>query len=532
MRKTVVSLLCVLALASVASATVKNVIVLIPDGCDQAVQTAARWYSGKPLAVDSMNVAMAKTHMANSIVTGSAAAATAFSTGEKTTVRFLSVGADPNLEEKANLTGFSSAIASYAPIETILEAAKKAGKATGLVSTSRITHATPAAYACHIHDRGMDNEIMEHMVYQDLDVAFGGGKRHLMTAEQGGKRTDGEDLLQVLNDRGYAWVETRDELMALNNVEKAWGLFAMSHMDSDIDRWADNPNEPSLAEMTGKALEILSQSENGFFIMIEGSQVDWAGHQNDPVWMVTDFLAFDAAVKVALDFAVTNGDTMVIAFPDHDTGSMSIAHEQGPGAPAYTGTSIETLIDPIKDATVTLDSLMEKVIDAGGTLDALRTNMTDYWGQWWADPNNMSDEQGYELLFIWYTAGNYAGAQYLSSEFTAFGWTTHGHTGEDVPVWTYINGDAVAPQGVIDNTDIARFCADAMGLTLTGSDAWTEHNSDTMDMNDQANPVAVLNDVKYPCGKDERIHPDGTVEQMVGVTVYCPQSGKVFIPKM
>jgi alkaline phosphatase len=175
---------------------------------------------------------------------------------------------------------------------------------------------------------------------------------------------------------------------------------------------------------------------------------------------------------------------------------------------------------------------MDKVIEAGGTLEALRETMTTYWGEWWADPENMSDDQAYELLFIWYTAGNYAGAQYLSSELTAFGWTTHGHTGEDVPVWTYINGDAEGPHGVIENTDLAQICANALGVTLNGSDPWTEYDASVLDMTDEANPVAVIDGIRYPCSKDIKIMPDGTTREMFGITVYAPQSGKVYIPKM
>jgi alkaline phosphatase len=524
--------LCVLLVLSTAAfGAVKNVIVLIPDGCDQAVQTATRLYKNHalgidgPLAVDTMDVCMARTYMANSVVTGSAAAATAFSSGYKTTVRFLGVGPDP--VATPNLTGFESPIAPYAPVETILEAAKAAGKATGLVATSRITHATPAAYACHIQDRGMDNEIMEHMVYLDLDVAFGGGKRHLLTTDQGGKRTDGEDLLRVLTDRGYQWVETRDELMALTSG-KAWGLFASSHMDSDIDRDDANPTEPSIAEMTSKAIELLSQDPDGFFIMIEGSQVDWAGHANDPVWMITDFLAFDAAVQVALDFAQANGDTMVIAFPDHDTGSMSIGHEQGfneYAGPHYTDTSIEFLIDPIKDASMTVEQLIDMFPTDAPSPAAIRDAFVANWGPWW---NVMTDEQAQAILDM--GGDSYAISQYVSAEFTGFGWTTHGHSGEDVPVWTYVNGDAQGPKGVIENTDLAVVCADAMGVTLNGTGAWVEYDESVLDMTDEANPVAVIDGVQYPVSKDIRVLADGTVENMIGVTVYAPLSGKVYIP--
>jgi alkaline phosphatase len=175
-------------------------------------------------------------------------------------------------------------------VATVLEAAKQQGRSTGLVATSRITHATPAAYASHIDDRGKDNDIMEHLVYNNLNVALGGGKRHLVPEEncnltdvpEGGKRSDCQDLLAVLKDRGYAFVETKQELMDLpGNTDKVWGMFAMSHMQPDIDRQHFAPEEPSLAEMTEKAIEVLNRNENGFFLMVEGSQVDWAGHNND-----------------------------------------------------------------------------------------------------------------------------------------------------------------------------------------------------------------------------------------------------------
>jgi alkaline phosphatase len=105
-----------------------------------------------------------------------------------------------------------------------------------------------------------------------------------------------------------------------------WGLFDDSHMQPDMDRQHFAEHEPSLAEMVGKAIELLSQDKDGFFLMVEGSQVDWAGHNNDPIYMVTDFLAFDDAVKAACDFAEEDGRTLVLAYPDHNTGGMKIGH--------------------------------------------------------------------------------------------------------------------------------------------------------------------------------------------------------------
>jgi alkaline phosphatase len=194
---------------------VNNVIVMVPDGCDETVQTVARWNKGEALQVDKMKLGAVKIHMANSVITGSAAAATAFATGHKTTVRFLRVG--PRTEDL--LTGFKPTAEPYAPVASILEAAQLRGKATGLVATSRITHATPAAFGSHIQDRGCNNDIMEHLVYNNIDVVLGGGARHLIPkgetyttrfgAEWDGKRTDGENLMDVLIDRGYMFIDNK-----------------------------------------------------------------------------------------------------------------------------------------------------------------------------------------------------------------------------------------------------------------------------------------------------------------------------------
>jgi alkaline phosphatase len=129
----------------------KNVVIMVPDGCDETIQTVARWYKGADLEVDGMKQGTVKVHMANSIIPGSAAAATAFATGHKTTVRFLGIG--PRTEDL--LTGFEPTAAPYAPVASVLEAAKRKGKSVGIVVTCRVTHATPAAFGCHImEDRG------------------------------------------------------------------------------------------------------------------------------------------------------------------------------------------------------------------------------------------------------------------------------------------------------------------------------------------------------------------------------------------
>jgi alkaline phosphatase len=509
---------------------IRNVIVMIPDGCDQSVLTAARWYKkyvqgdDEPLALDKMGVTgMVKTYMANSVVTGSAAAGTAFATGHKTTVRFLSVGPDPG--KASNLTGFGSSISPYAPIMTVLEGAKTRGKAAGLIATSRITHATPAAYGSHIDDRGKDNDIMEHLVYQDIDVVFGGGKRHLLTKDQGGKRTDGEDLLQVLLERGYHFVETADEMAAVTRG-RVWGLFAASHMEADIDRAEFASTQPSLAEMTGKAIDLLSHNRRGFFLMVEGSQVDWAGHANDPIYMITDFLAFDAAVAKVMEYADRHPNTLVMVFPDHNTGAMSIGHEQSSFPPGYTATTVEDLLDPLRGMKITSTGLARKLGKVSdSTIASVKNTVSEWWGL------EITDDDAAMILTFEYKDEDvfdaYPISEYISKHYTVFGWTTHGHSGEDVPLWSYGRN---RPVGLFDNTELAEVVASAFNFDLKGSGMWIEYPDTVLDTkNIDANPVATIDGARYPVSKDIMID-DGVSKDLLGITVYAPESGKVYIP--
>ncbi len=279
-RKTAFALILLFALTTSTVWAAKNVIVMVPDGCSHSIQTLSRWYKGEPLALDAMVSGTVATWMADSVITDSASAATAFAAGWKTTDGF--IGVMPSNENLLSTFELPSGWVPYKPVATVLEAARLKRKAVGLVATSRITHATPASFAAHIHDRNDENEIMEQLVYQNIDVVFGGGKRHLLPTAQGGARTDNENLLETLTARGYQFVGTKDEMEAVTS-NRVWGLFDSSHMQPDIDRAEFAPSQPSLAEMTAKAIDLLSRDRQGFFLMVEGSQVDWAGHANDPI---------------------------------------------------------------------------------------------------------------------------------------------------------------------------------------------------------------------------------------------------------
>ena len=186
--------------AAVAGERAKNVIVLIADGCSDEQYTFARWFKGQPLSFDSIRVGAVETYIADSVIADSAPAATAFATGVRTSDKFISVG--PHAETIAGVPKPDPEL-QYKPLATVLEGARLMGKATGIVATSRVTHATPAAYIAHVPSRDMEDEIMEQAVYQNIDVVFGGGKRHLLPKDAKGRRADGEDLTAELRSRGY-----------------------------------------------------------------------------------------------------------------------------------------------------------------------------------------------------------------------------------------------------------------------------------------------------------------------------------------
>jgi alkaline phosphatase len=522
----------------------KNVIVMVPDGGGQSVVTLSRWWNGKALALDSDLSGAVRTYMSDSVITDSAAAATAFATGYKTSNRFVGVGPAPR--NVLSIEDSPPESLQYRPLATVLEAAKLTGKATGLVVTSSVTHATPAAFAAHIHDRGMDNEIMEHLVYQDIDVVFGGGRCYLIPIEAGGKRTDDENLLQVLRNRNYEYVESKEAMNAATG-SRVWGMFAGEHMEADVDRDEFAPQQPALAEMTAKAIGILSGNKKGFLLLVEGSQVDWAGHDNDPYYGVTEFLAFDNAYRVAKEFARRDGRTLVIVFPDHNTGGMTIGRQNA--AVGYSETVVENLLEPLGKMHSTrsgitstgLDRMIETDILRGMSEAAsIRKNLQVWWGI------EESDKGTKEIMQLTTNMRRKSAiGEVISRNHTVIGWTTHGHTGEDVPLWVFGENKSF---GVVNNTDLAGIIADAMGVNLDHAgkvlfvDAKKVFPDAELDMSNAANPVLRIRDAVLPISKDI-LEIDDRKIQLEGLVVYAPlaptdtplpagaETGRVYIPR-
>jgi len=517
-----------------SEARIKNIIILVPDGCSQSVQTLAQWYSGKTLQVDEMMAGTISTYSADSVITDSSSAATAFSTGYKTTNGFVGIG--PAEDSVLSKLETPPEELQYCPLATVLEGSKLEGKATGLVVTSRVTHATPAAFASHVDNRDNETEIMEQMVYEDINLVFGGGSSYLIPVDEGGKRTDGENLTQVLLDRDYQLIDTKGEMSNLTSG-RTWGLFASSHMASDINRPFTSPDQPSLAEMTGKAIELLSQDKDGFFLMVEGSQIDGGTHANDPIYAVTEFLAFDEAVKVAVDFAEKDGHTLVLAFPDHNTGGMTIGSYSDS---EYDSTTVEEVIEPLKGMRLNSLGVTAKI---GKDLspENIKTQLKTWWGI------DATDEDITEILEL-YNNGNglsldYAISEVISRNHTVIGWTSHGHCGDNVPLWAY---GPDHPSGYLDNTEIAEYVAEELDFDLDetnkclfvevgkvfskdNGDRQLDENEYLLDMTNSSNPVLRIGDAELPVSKNLLIK-DGVTHELKGIVVYAPVTGKVYIP--
>jgi alkaline phosphatase len=273
----------------------KNIILLIGDGMGVTQVFSGLTGNGGMLNLVNMkSIGFSKTQSANKYVTDSAAGGTALACGVKTYNGAIGVGPD------------SSRIVS------ILELGEQHGKATGLVATSAITHATPASFIAHVASRSSYEDIALSFLETEIDVFIGGGKSFFE------KRKDGRNLISELEARNYKIFDKIDDAKSVTSG-KLGILTAPEHNGPATERG------DMLEKATEKAISVLSQnSKKGFFLMVEGSQIDWGGHQNDAGYVVTEMLDFDRAIGKALEFAVKDRNTLVIVTADHETGGMSV----------------------------------------------------------------------------------------------------------------------------------------------------------------------------------------------------------------
>lgn len=277
---------------------VRNVLLFVGDGMGLSQIAAARILTLGPdgwLHLERMPVTgLLRTHSADDLVTDSAAAATALATGARTRNRQLGIAPDGTR------------------LPTILEAARRAGLGTGLVTTSAIVDATPAGFAAHVPSRDQKDEIAGQLLDSGADVLIGAGRAHFL----GSVRQDGRDLLAAARERGYTVAESREALL------RASGPRLLAVFDSRD--FFSSPGEPSLAEMTGQALRVLARKPRGFFLVVEQERTDERSHASDVRRMAQGLVRFDQALETGLRFAVRDGGTLVLALSDHETGGLLI----------------------------------------------------------------------------------------------------------------------------------------------------------------------------------------------------------------
>ena len=408
---------------------IENVIFLIGDGMGPSYTTAYRSYMDdkstpymEKTAFDEYLVGAQETYSwdPEESVTDSAAAGTAMAAGIKTYNGAISVDMDKN------------------EVKTVLEEAKENEKATGLVSTSQINHATPASFGAHDESRNNYNDIADD--YYDemingehkVDVLLGGGTSYF-------ERSD-RNLTEEFQEDGYSYVTSTDEL-AKDDNEQILGLFAPKGMDKAIDRTEDTP---SLEDMTDAALERLSENKDGFFLMVEGSQIDWAGHDNDAVAAMSEMEDFEKAYAAAIEFAKKDKHTLVVTTADHSTGGFAMGRDgEYKWDPA-----------PLKAAKKTPDYMAAQIVEGADVEKTLTENIElDLTADEIASVEKATEtddvveiDNAIEKIF---------------DIRSGTGWTTGGHTGVDVNVYAY------GPQsekfaGLHDNNETGQLVMDLL----------------------------------------------------------------------
>ena len=413
----------------------KNVIMLIADGMSTEAITLARHTKGDSLAMDEISVGSVITSWANGPITDSAPGGTVYAAGEKTNNKYIGTSVNDT------------------PMASILEGAESVGKATGIVATSEITHATPGDFTAHTNNRKYYNQILQQQINQDMEVVLGGGfnKASGFSSEVSSDEFESyyEEQVNNIKEEGFDFITTKDQLTSYDG-DKLWGSFADADLKYDFDRQSDNDNvQPSLAEMTNKAIEVLNKDEDGFFLMVEGSKVDWAAHANNTVGIVSDILAFDEAVKAAIEFAKTDGNTVVVVTTDHGNSGITIGSSYyNENIESYDKATYTNTTDLLKNATITEERFNE--IASGKSNDEIKAIAKKYYG---IDLNDeelaiVKGEQG---------EGRQVGIREVIARRVGIGYTTGGHTGEQIYLGVYAPSDVELLEGVVDNTEVNKY---------------------------------------------------------------------------
>ncbi|KAI2637282.1 alkaline phosphatase [Xylaria nigripes] len=417
---------------------------------------------GDTLTLDKHFWGTSRTRSSSSLVTDSAAGATAFSCGRK------------------SYNGAIAVLPGHTPCGTVLEAAKKAGYTTGLVVTTHITDATPACFASHVGFRAQQDEIALQEIGTGplgrvVDLMFGGGRCHFLpNSTEGSCRADDVNVID-LAVKEYGWKHIHDRL----SFNEYWegkkdvqlpmlGLFAPGDIPFELDRRNMSDTYPSLSEMAATALRALEKAtenrKKGFFLMIEGSRIDHAGHGNDPSAQVREVLEFDKTFQTVLDFLdESKNEGVLVSTSDHETGGLSVARQVNSEYPEY-------LWDPqvLADATASAEHLAQRLRAHISEKKETTEELEEYINENLVIPGlGISDATKEELtnLALHPELAQPAFAEMISVR-AQIGWSTHGHSAIDVNIYSSGGPGTEALRGNVENTEIGAFLAKYLSVDV------------------------------------------------------------------
>ncbi|MCW8994426.1 MAG: alkaline phosphatase [Psychromonas sp.] len=456
LKKVLLASSLIMSAATYAADAPKYVFYMIGDGMSSAQRQIAEYYAQQQkhdpdyhLTINSLPVSgIITTQSASSLVTDSAAAGTALATGVKTNNGVIALTPDGQ------------------KLKTLLEGAQKQGRATGVITSTRLTHATPATFVAKNRNRNAENEIATDYVNSDVDFLAGGGFRYFITGT-GSKREDNRNLVSEFTAHGYkTFIGKNSTQSFLNYTPKAGehvlALFTKSHLPYAIDRIEGQT--PSLSEMTVKGIELLSKDKDGFFMMVEGGRIDHAAHANDIAGVIGDTLAFDKAVQNAVNFYQKHPkDTLIVVVGDHETGGMGL----GMGKHYFLNLErVTNFKESIEDKLsnfyngdrkafykhiadkFALNDLTEdeksKIEAAMNFVDSGKQDSAKIWGGY--DPVAMA-------------------VAHITSKRTGIYWTSYAHTATQLPV-SAVGVDSALFGGFADNTDVAKKLAKVLDVKI------------------------------------------------------------------
>lgn len=440
--------------------TAKNCIFLMVDGMGRGTLSIANDYSKKHFGRElnwiqllknkHVNTALQCTASASSLVTDSAAAGSAWATGQRI----------PN--GRINVT------AEGRHLNPLFSRAKKQGKAIGLVTTTRITHATPASFVSSVEDRDDEASIARQYLKQEIDVLIGGGARYF--------NYDSDALLKAFTKAGYTHADTFDKLVRNEHASKLLGLFSDSHIPYAIDRKHSSRYDhvPNLEAMFRVALSNLSQRESGFCLQVEAGRVDHAGHAQDIAALIEEQLEFDRLIPIALEFVEQQPDTLLIITTDHGTGGCQL---NGYGA-GYAGTN--QTMDRISEIHASYEFMAEELANpknlnkeffkslmgiemADKDLSVVQSMLDK---QYRIYPFGYRDKgaehfQGFKRDYLAANLGSYF--QSYFAEHMGLAWTSDAHTSELVDLMALGTGSDLIPQ-YMENFELNGILRTALGI--------------------------------------------------------------------